>query len=274
MAHIYAIVVTDERELGFDSFVELMEERLTTGDVGVNWLSNPLIPSERSDDFHAVVLAHGTVLDALDAEDKPRTRMEHLRAGVQDADSILRSLRDRVEGTGLSVGLDDALDRWDAWAAEITDPDDDETGSEEAEPAGGGRCRTMGGHVDHELVERGRRALAALGVKRLSTSARTSPVLLIDVLNDSSVRRLGLSVNSAHPDRCAALRSLHYDGVNVLPVLLVDLGRREGSVTILHYDPVCGVSEAAALNLLADPERDSPGLAAGLEDDIREALAE
>jgi hypothetical protein len=124
MGHIYAIVVTDEEELGFDSFAERVNERITTGGVGVNWLSNPLIPIDESDDFHAIVLEHGDALDSLDAEDKPRPAGENLRAAVQDADSVLRSLRGRVDGTGLIAGLDDALDRWDAWAAPFKDTDD------------------------------------------------------------------------------------------------------------------------------------------------------
>jgi len=45
-------------------------------------------------------------------------------------------------------------------------------------------------------------------------------------------------------------------------------------VTILRYDPVCGRSEPATLNLLAEPDSDSTELAAGLEDDIRDALEE
>jgi hypothetical protein len=43
---------------------------------------------------------------------------------VQDADSVLRSLRGRVDGTGVITGLDDALDRWDAWAAQFKDAGD------------------------------------------------------------------------------------------------------------------------------------------------------
>jgi hypothetical protein len=73
MAHVYAIVVTDEAELGSDLFAERVNERMTAGGVGVNWLSNPLIVSGSPDDFHAIVLAHGDTLDSLDAEDKPRT---------------------------------------------------------------------------------------------------------------------------------------------------------------------------------------------------------
>ena len=123
MAHIYAIVVTDEEELGLDSFAERVNERMTAGSVGVNWLSNPLIPSEAPDDLHAIVLEHGDVLDSLDAEDKPRTHVENLRAAVQGAETILRSLHERIEGTGLVAGLEDVLDRWDCWAAQFKDPD-------------------------------------------------------------------------------------------------------------------------------------------------------
>ena len=122
MAHIYAIVVTDEAELGFDLFAGLVNERMTAGGVGVNWLSNPLIASEAPDDFHAIVLEHGDTLDSLDAEDKPRTRMENLRAAVQDADGVLRSLHDRIDGTALIVGLEDALDRWDDWSGQFKRP--------------------------------------------------------------------------------------------------------------------------------------------------------
>jgi hypothetical protein len=84
---------------------------------------------------------------------------------------------------------------------------------------------------------------------------------------------LVFSVGSAHADRHAALQAIHFDDSNpVLPALLVDLGRREGAVTILRYDPVSGLSEDATLNLLADPEGDSQALAPRLKDDIREAL--
>ena len=65
MPHTYAIVVTDEAELGFDLVAAFVRERMTAGGVGVNWLSNPLIASEAPDDFHAIVLEHGDVLDAL-----------------------------------------------------------------------------------------------------------------------------------------------------------------------------------------------------------------
>ena len=132
MATIYAIVVTDQAELGFDLFAALVNERITAGGVGVNWLSNPLIASEVPDDCHAIVLAHGDTLDSLDAEDKPRTPIENLRAVVQDADGVLRSLRDRIDGTALMVGLEDALDRWDDWSGQFKDPAYVEPGFEDA----------------------------------------------------------------------------------------------------------------------------------------------
>jgi hypothetical protein len=132
MAHVYAIVVTDEAKLGFALFAERVNERMTAGGVGVNWLSNPLIASEAPDDFHAIVLEHGDALDSLDAEDKPRTPMENLRAAVQDADAVLRSLRDRIDGTALMVGLEEALDRWDDWSVQVKDPEYVEPGFEDA----------------------------------------------------------------------------------------------------------------------------------------------
>jgi len=225
MAHIYAIVVTDEEELGFDSFSERVNERLTTGGVGANWLSNPLIPRGSPDDFHAIVLERGDMLDSLDAEDNRRTPIENLRAAVQDVDGVLRSLYGRVDGTGLAAGLEDALDRWDAWASQFKDPAYVAARCEEPGPAAARRGGPPAGQIDHELVERSRRALSALGVEGLSESASESPALLVDVVEDPSGAGLAFNVNSAHPDRRTALRSIRYDGVNVLPVLLFDLSR-------------------------------------------------
>lgn len=130
MTHIYAVVVTDEAALGFELFAARVNERLTTSGVAVNWLSNPLIGSEWPDDFHAVVLEHGRTLDSLDAEDKPRTTMENLRAAVRDVDSVLRSLHTRIDGTTLMVGMEDVLDRWDTWSARFKDPDYVDSGFE------------------------------------------------------------------------------------------------------------------------------------------------
>jgi hypothetical protein len=81
----------------------------------VNWLSNPLIASEAPDNFHAIVL------DALDAKDKRESRIENLCVAVKDADGVLRSLYQRVDGTAVTAGLDEALDRWDSWSAQFKD---------------------------------------------------------------------------------------------------------------------------------------------------------
>lgn len=123
MAHIYAIVVTDEEELGFESFEGRVNDRLTTGSIGVNWLSNPLIPTDVSSEFQAIVLEHGDTLGALDDEGKQRTAGENLRAAVEDADRLHRSLRRNVGGTALLAGLDAALECWDGWAAQFKDRD-------------------------------------------------------------------------------------------------------------------------------------------------------
>jgi hypothetical protein len=176
MAHIYAIVVTDEEELGFALFAERVNARMSGGAVGVYWLSNPLIARETPDDFHAIVLHRGCVLTSLDADDKSRAPLEALRAAVQDATSVLRSLHARIDVTGLMVGLEDVLDHWDAWAALVQDPEYIEPGLEEAGVSEADRAQVVGdegalaeGEVSARTVDA---ALVSLGQRgRLDRSA-------------------------------------------------------------------------------------------------------
>jgi hypothetical protein len=129
-------VVRDEQELGFDEVASAVGNALTLyrppsqPEFELSFVSNPLVP-DQGDDFDTIVLQSGDVLDSLDAENEPRKPMENLRAAVQDASRVLAALHRRIDGTGLMSGLEDALDRWDAWAEQFTDPDYIEPGFEE-----------------------------------------------------------------------------------------------------------------------------------------------
>jgi hypothetical protein len=135
MAHFYTLVVSDGRERGFDRMAQIMAASVE-GRVGcrLDWISNPLVPAPGApDDFDAITLQHGTVLDSLNAEDEPESEDENLKALVGRATVLLTNVRERVESKlgdeyheddGLGDALERCLDYWDSFVRSVENDDD------------------------------------------------------------------------------------------------------------------------------------------------------
>lgn len=118
----------------------------------------------------------------------------------------------------------------------------------------------------------------ALNVPLLESVAADHRFLLLGDVSGYLAREPKLVHFGSFKTRAQALASVHYDGINPLPVAVVDLdaGAGEDAFTVLTYDPVRGMAEADVFALISDLEDDESQLAAqhyaGLVEDIRWAL--
>lgn len=124
MAHLYAVIVRDDDERGFDTVASELGwyiDQHGRNNYKAEFVSNPLTP-EQGDDFHAIVIQSGRVLDSLDAENEPRGEAENVKGAVDDATSLLAAIRHRVEyelDAEAEEALETALDAWDRFVQRV-----------------------------------------------------------------------------------------------------------------------------------------------------------
>ena len=162
----------------------------------------------------------------------------------------------------MTAGLDEALDRWDSWAAQFKDLrasedmqalDVGDRGGDEEQPSSA-RPENPNSDDANSSADRGavrqanREALCRLGVTELERGDG-KPVLLLDGIFQCADQRLLLSVARGHDTRSEALGSIRCDGVNPLPSIIVDLDARRLELEVIDYDPVHGMSLGTGLLL-------------------------